>query len=81
MNPSLEIEHDEFDAWLRKALKECGETEACYERVWQQITKRIAKTEREFSLPVNAIRGRGILEIVICCLINPIRKFTSARRE
>lgn len=80
MNPYLEIEQDEFDTWLRNAWKECGETEACYERVWQQITKRIAKSERELPLPDYAIHIRGFLEIVICCLINPIRKISSARK-
>jgi hypothetical protein len=80
MNPYLEIEQDEFDTWLRNAWKECGETEACYERVWQQITNRIAKAERELTPPDYAIRTRGFLEIVICCLINPIRKISSARK-
>ena len=77
MNPYLEIEQDEFDAWIRHTWVECDENEACYELVWQQITKRIAKAERELSPSDNAIRIRAFLEIVVCCLTKPIRKLTS----
>lgn len=78
MKPYLDIEQDDFDIWLRSTGKQCGDNESCYEWVWQQVIKKIARNERESRKTDYAIRIRDSLEIMICYLVCPIQKFISA---
>lgn len=78
MNSSLEIEQDDFDNWLRSTWKQCGDNESCYEWVWQQIIKKIAQNPSKSSTTDYAIRIRGLLEMIVCSLISPVRKLISA---